>query len=241
MKPNGLRSSWRSDASGTTMRSKVQTESNASSSTRRARSTISLTVTLSRKFGRYSASFIVNRPPSCYLHLRGSGKTADESHFLSRQSERQSSSNGSRLVWFALRRRGDARIETCFDKAIASLTVGTGILARVQPRQAFLDKTVFGRLQLRSLIECANMEMRQCHLGQAFARQSRAAPPAKSAACLSGRGIELGDLAFGHRIGSRLECDEDRDRSAGMSSTTLAMTPVHAFGLTGRGKTDRPA
>jgi hypothetical protein len=64
MKPNGLRSSSRSDASGTTMRSNVQTESNASSSARRARSTISLTVTLSRKFGRYSASFIENRPPS---------------------------------------------------------------------------------------------------------------------------------------------------------------------------------
>src|SRR5215469_16756617 len=74
MKPNGLRSSWRSDASGTTMRSKVQTESNASSSARRARSTISLTVTLSRKFGRYSASFIVNRPPSCYLHQPGPAK-----------------------------------------------------------------------------------------------------------------------------------------------------------------------
>jgi len=87
--------------------------------------------------------------------------------------------------------------------------MGTGILAHVQPRQAFLDKIVLGRLQLRSLIECADMEMCRGHLGQAFASQSRSAPRAKSAPGFSGRGIELGYLALGHRIRARFECDED--------------------------------
>ena len=50
--PNEYCSSWRSEASGTTIRSSVQTESKSSSSARPVRSSSSLTVTLSRKFGR---------------------------------------------------------------------------------------------------------------------------------------------------------------------------------------------
>ena len=50
--PNEYCSSVRSEASGTTIRSSVQTESKSSSSARAVRSSSSLTVTSSRKFGR---------------------------------------------------------------------------------------------------------------------------------------------------------------------------------------------
>ncbi len=50
--PNEYWSSSRSEASGTTIRSSVQTESKSSSSARPVSSSSSLTVTLSRKFGR---------------------------------------------------------------------------------------------------------------------------------------------------------------------------------------------
>ena len=50
--PNEYCSSSRSEASGTTIRSSVHTESKSSSSARAVRSSSSLTVTLSRKFGR---------------------------------------------------------------------------------------------------------------------------------------------------------------------------------------------
>ena len=50
--PNEYWSSTRSEASGTTIRSSVQTESKSSSSARLVRSSSSLTVTLLRKFGR---------------------------------------------------------------------------------------------------------------------------------------------------------------------------------------------
>ena len=50
--PNEYCSSPRSEASGTTIRSSVQTESKSSSSASAVRSSSSLTVTLSRKFGR---------------------------------------------------------------------------------------------------------------------------------------------------------------------------------------------
>ena len=50
--PNEYWSSPRSEASGTTIRSSVQTESKSSSSASAVRSSSSLTVTLSRKFGR---------------------------------------------------------------------------------------------------------------------------------------------------------------------------------------------
>ncbi len=56
--PNEYCSSWRSDASGTTMRSSVHTESKSSSSASAVSSSSSLIVTLSRKFGRYRASFM---------------------------------------------------------------------------------------------------------------------------------------------------------------------------------------
>ncbi len=52
MNPNGFSSACESDASGTTIRSSDQTESNSSSSASRVRSTISLTVILSRRLGR---------------------------------------------------------------------------------------------------------------------------------------------------------------------------------------------
>jgi hypothetical protein len=50
--PKGYCSSARSEASGTTIRSSVQTESKSSSSASVVRSSSSLTVTSSRKFGR---------------------------------------------------------------------------------------------------------------------------------------------------------------------------------------------
>ena len=50
--PNGYCSSPRSEASGTTIRSSVQTESKSRSSASAVRSSSSLTVTLSRKLGR---------------------------------------------------------------------------------------------------------------------------------------------------------------------------------------------
>ncbi len=50
--PNEYWSSPRSEASGTTIRSSVQTESKSRSSASAVRSSSSLTVTLSRKFGR---------------------------------------------------------------------------------------------------------------------------------------------------------------------------------------------
>src|SRR5215831_17108300 len=56
--PNEYWSSSRSEASGTTIRSSVQTESKSSASARLVRSSSSLTVTLSRKFGKYRASFM---------------------------------------------------------------------------------------------------------------------------------------------------------------------------------------
>src|ERR1700759_1818567 len=60
--PKGYCSSAWSEASGTMMRSRVQTESKSRSSARAVKSSSSLTVTSSRKFGRYRASFI-GRPP----------------------------------------------------------------------------------------------------------------------------------------------------------------------------------
>ena len=56
--PNEYCSSSRSEASGTTMRSRVQTESKSRSSARAVRSSSSDTVTSSRKLGRYRASFM---------------------------------------------------------------------------------------------------------------------------------------------------------------------------------------
>ncbi len=50
--PNECWSSMRSEASGTTIRSSVQTESKSRSSARAVRSSSSLTLTLVRKFGR---------------------------------------------------------------------------------------------------------------------------------------------------------------------------------------------
>ena len=50
--PNEYWSSSRSEASGTTIRSSVQTESKSRSSARLVRSSSSLSVTLVRKFGR---------------------------------------------------------------------------------------------------------------------------------------------------------------------------------------------
>ena len=60
--PNGYVISPRSDASGTMMRSSVQTESNSRSSARSVRSSSSFTVTWFRKFGRYRASFMAGPP-----------------------------------------------------------------------------------------------------------------------------------------------------------------------------------
>src|SRR3954452_24572173 len=73
--PNECWSSPRSDASGTTIRSSVQTESKSSSSARLVRSSSSLTVTLSRKFGRESASFMRNG----LLEVHPLGSTASPS------------------------------------------------------------------------------------------------------------------------------------------------------------------
>src|SRR5215469_11756574 len=83
------------------------------------------------------------------------------------------------------------------------------------------------------------MEMCQRDVGQAFASQGRPAPRAKSAPGFPRRGIELKNFAFGNRVVFRFEGDEYGNRRASVSSTTLAVTPIHACRFTGRGKTDR--
>ena len=76
--PNGNFSSERSEASGTMIRSSVQTESKSSSSASAVRSSSSLTVTLSRKLGRYRASFIA-----------GASSGRSDGASMSRQWQRQ--------------------------------------------------------------------------------------------------------------------------------------------------------
>lgn len=71
--PNEYCSSTRSDASGTTIRSSVHTESKSNSSARAVRSSNSSTVTRSRKLGRYRASFMAGRPPSTVVVVSGGG------------------------------------------------------------------------------------------------------------------------------------------------------------------------
>jgi len=70
-----------------------------------------------------------------------------------------------------------------------------------------------------------------------FASQGRSAFGAESAPGSTGRGIELGYLAFGNGVRSAVEQDKSRNRRAGVPSTTLAMTPVHRLRLTGSDKT----
>ena len=91
---------------------------------------------LSREFDRNRANF-ANRHRTDHVHLR-----------------------------FALEPQGDVCDEPTLRKVIASLSIGIGVLVHVQPRQAFLDKIVLGRPQLRSLIECAYMEMRYVTSGR---------------------------------------------------------------------------
>jgi len=100
---------------------------------------------------------------------------------------------------------------------------------------------VFRGLKPRGLIERTDMEMRYRQQGQAFASQGRPALGAKSAPCLPWRRIELGYHAFGNRISLTFECHEDRNRRAGLLSTTLAMTPVNPLRFTSCDKTDRTA
>jgi hypothetical protein len=115
-------------------------------------------------------------------------------------------------------------------------------LGDVKPRETFLRKVLFSRrLKLRGTIEGADMKMRFCRSREAFASQRRSASSAKSAPRSPGRGIELGYLAFGNGISPAVEYHEDNDRRASMPSTTLAMTPIYALGLTGRDKPDRSA
>jgi hypothetical protein len=54
-------------------------------------------------------------------------------------------------------------------------------------------------------------------------------------------GIELGYLAFGNRISLAVKQYEDRNWSASMASTTLAMAPVYCFRFAGSHKTDSTA
>jgi hypothetical protein len=115
-------------------------------------------------------------------------------------------------------------------------------LGDVKPRETFSRKVLFSRrLKLRGTIEGADMKMRFCRSREAFASQRRSASSAKSAPRSPGRGIELGYLAFGNGISPAVEYHEDNDRRASMPSTTLAMTPIYALGLTGRDKPDRSA
>jgi hypothetical protein len=101
----------------------------------------------------------------------------------------------------------------------------------VKPRETFLRKVLFSRrLKLRGLIEGADMKMRFRRPGETFAGQGRSASSAKSAPRSSGRGIELGYLAFGNGISPAVEHHEDSDRRASMLSTALAMTPYIPFG-----------
>ena len=83
------------------------------------------------------------------------------------------------------------------------------------------------------------MEMRYHWGWQAFAGQRRPAPGAKSSPGFPRRRIKLGYLTFGNRISLAVECHEDRNRRAGVLSTTLAMTPICPLRLAGRDKTDR--
>ena len=64
---------------------------------------------------------------------------------------------------------------------------------------------------------------------------------AESALGFSRRRVELGYHAFGNLISLAFECHEDRNRRAGMPSTTLAMTPIYPLRFTSRDKTDRTA
>lgn len=112
----------------------------------------------------------------------------------------------------------------------------------MQPRQALLQKVLsFCRFKLRGLIERTNMEMRLHRPWEAFASQGRSTSGTKAAPRLAGRGVELGYLPFGNRISLQLIKREDRDRRAGMPSTTLTVTPIYRLGLSGRDKTDRAA
>ena len=115
-------------------------------------------------------------------------------------------------------------------------------LGDVKPRKTFVRKVLFShRLKLRGPIEGADMKMRFCRPGETFASQGRSASGAKSAPRSPGRGIELAYLAFGNGISPAVEYHEDSDWRASMPSTTLAMTPIYALGLTSRDKTDRAA
>jgi len=55
----------------------------------------------------------------------------------------------------------------------------------------------------------------------------------------AGRRIKLAYFTFRNAISIAVEQREDSDRRASMPSTTLAMTPIHRLGLTGRDKMDR--
>ena len=113
-------------------------------------------------------------------------------------------------------------------------------LGDVKPRETFLRKVLFSRrLKLRGTIEGADMKMRFCRSREAFASQRRSASSAKSAPRSPGRGIELGYLAFGDRVGRTFECDKNRSRCAGVSPATLAMAPIDSLWFTGRNETHR--
>src|SRR5208283_1634514 len=94
------------------------------------------------------------------------------------------------------------------------------------------------RLKARSLIEGADMEVRFRRPGQTFASQGRTAPGAKSAARFPRRRIELGYFAFGDLIRLAVECHQNRNRRAGVLSTTLAMTPILALRFASGDKAD---
>src|SRR5271154_1998246 len=98
----------------------------------------------------------------------------------------------------------------------------------MKPRQALLRKVLFFcRLKLRGLIERTNMEVRLRRPGEAFTGQGRSASSTKATTRSPGRRIELAYLAFGNIICFRLIKREDSDRSSGVPSTTITMTPIY--------------
>jgi hypothetical protein len=112
-------------------------------------------------------------------------------------------------------------------------------IARVEPRQALLREDVPRWLKFGGPIERTDREMCFGRQSCTLAGQGRATPRTKPAAGSSRRGIELGYLAFGDRVGRTFECDKNRSRCAGVSPATLAMAPIDSLWFTGRNETNR--
>jgi hypothetical protein len=110
----------------------------------------------------------------------------------------------------------------------------------MQPRNLLIAKKVLRWLEPAGVIECAHMEMRLVPQLVGLARQCRAAGPAETAR-RAGRRLELGDLAFGHRVSVEAESNENGYRPTAVPTTALAMTPEHSGGPAPREEPDGAA